>query len=753
MPGVPVPVEPVAEVQPVDIESIQPSEETPDWLKQYSGEINFDEPQSSLFPSQESLSNEASAELMFEPEKPYSSAEPATFEQPLPDQSGLQDIHPSEPKPVIPAASEIQNQDWLNTVINETPATPLDLFKDVEEPRFAPREEMQPDQGDGVSKSTAWVMEPGQHSGFTGPLPDWLQELESDQDAKGSPGGHTGAEEEPIPDLFVSAPANSVSESQPTSQTTDPEPVSMPEVPGLADLGIQPEDLFQSAPAQEDAASSRKEPSLDDLGIHPEDFFTSKPATTEASESQPDWLSGLPSMQEEEKPVPPPPPPQVLEKGSGSTGLMPGITAANQLATQQPPPPAASPNPAVPIGMDSLPDWISAEPGEGETSDSPGDQPGLAPAEMPGWLEALKPVGLVKTALAGSARPPKQSAPTTGSLSSATGPLTGKTPLPVTTTPLGSSPPVVKSETQQQYAAMMEQVLTRGPAPAEQAPKQKKRSRKLLWVIIVALVLIVLLLFAAVGLGFLPLPQLFSAETVSFHRAIESLPSGVPVLVALEYSPAFAGELNPISMATMEHLAQKEANVTFISTQPAGPILAEDLLIQINKIYPSYDISSKTENLGYLSGGSIGLLGFALHPMSAIQNGWDGQPAWSKPALEGITSLDQFSAVLVLSENADISRDWIEQVQPRLGTAPLLIATSAQTGPLLEPYSASGQVKGLVAGISGAVAYENMTGKRSEGSNLWGLYLAGQIVAVLVILLGLILRVTRDRKNQTDRER
>jgi uncharacterized integral membrane protein len=404
------------------------------------------------------------------------------------------------------------------------------------------------------------------------------------------------------------------------------------------------------------------------------------------------------------------------------------------------------------MGMDSLPDWISAEPGEGETSEKSGDQPGLAPAEMPSWLEALKPVGLVKAALAGSARPPKQSAPATGSLSSTTGPLSGKTPLPVTTTPLGPTPPVMKSETQQQYAAMMEQVLTRGPASAEQAPKQKKHSRKLLWVVIVALVLIVLLLFAAVGLGFLPLPQLFSAETVSFHRAIETLPAGVPVLVALEYSPAFAAELHPISTMTMEQLALKEANVTFISTQPSGPILAEELLDQINQKIPSYDLSSKSENLGYLAGGSTGLLGFALHPPGVVRIGWDGQPAWSKPALEGVTSLDQFAAVLVLSENADISRDWIEQVQPRLGTTPLLIATSAQTGPLLEPYSASGQIKGLVAGISGAVAYENMIGTQTEGSNLWGLYLAGQILAVLVILLGLILRVTRDRKNQTGRE-
>jgi ABC-type dipeptide/oligopeptide/nickel transport system permease subunit len=133
--------------------------------------------------------------------------------------------------------------------------------------------------------------------------------------------------------------------------------------------------------------------------------------------------------------------------------------------------------------------------------------------------------------------------------------------------------------------------------------------------------------------------------------------------------------------------------------------------------------------------------------MIAISRGWDGQPLWSKPALAGISNLDQFSSVIVFTESMDSARDWIEQVQPRLGAVPLLVASSAQTWPLLQPYSSSNQVKGLVAGISGGAAYEKILGKSNTGSDLWGLYLVGQFLAVLIILLGVVYRVYHENRS------
>ncbi len=750
--------EQAAEVEQVDIGAIQPSVDTPDWLKQYAGEFKIDDAQRSLFPSQESLSKESTADVEFSPSDSLPSSEPSPVEQFTPDVPGPQDFAPSEPQPVVPAAAEIQNQDWLNTVINETPSTPLDLFKDVEEPRFAAPVEESPPPAAPESKPEAWVMEPGQHSGFTGPLPDWLQELESDSEGKSSTGNQQGTVEEPIPDLFVSAPPAADLNSESVPEFLKPQPEVKPDVPGLNDLGIRTEDLFKSSTSPEEPPMPGKEPSLEDYGILPENIFPANPEETPA-EPQPDWLSGLPNMKDEGTPAPPLsealPEQNINEQTPGVAASMLAVNAVNavsQVAKPQPVRSAAEPSPAVPFGLESLPDWISAERGEGDSADASGDQPAIAQAEMPGWLEALKPVGMAKAAFSGSKPPPAENAPVTGSLKPTTGSLTGKPSTPISA---ATVPPIIpggKSETQKQYAAMMEQVLTRGPAPAAETPKAKKRSKKVVWVVIAALVLILLLILAAVGLGFLPMPRLFSAETVTFYNTVETLPADVPVLVALEYSPAFAAELQPISITTMDQLVAKDARVSFISTQPAGPILAEQLLQQIQTRIPSYDISTKTANLGYLAGGSTGLQGFAIRPAAVIRNGWDGQPAWSKPALNGVSRLDQFAAVIVLSENADLSRDWIEQVQPRMGSVPLLIATSAQTGPLLQPYTASGQIKGLVAGISGAAAYENILGKPSKGSELWGLYLVGQVLAILLIILGLVLRVTRDRRNQSGRE-
>jgi len=215
----------------------------------------------------------------------------------------------------------------------------------------------------------------------------------------------------------------------------------------------------------------------------------------------------------------------------------------------------------------------------------------------------------------------------------------------------------------------------------------------------------------------------------------------------LDYVPAFSAELQPISQTLMDQLVAKEARISFVSTQPSGPFFAEQLLQQVSDRFPGYDLAGKTANMGYLAGGASGLQEFSIHPTVAVLKGWDGQLVWSKPALSGVTDLAKFSSVIVFSDSMDSARNWIEQVQPMLGEVPLLIASSAQTWPQLQPYSASNQVKGLVAGISGGVAYGSILGKNDSGSDLWGLYLFGQILAILTILLGVTIRIYNESKH------
>ncbi len=57
-------------------------------------------------------------------------------------------------------------------------------------------------------------------------------------------------------------------------------------------------------------------------------------------------------------------------------------------------------------------------------------------------------------------------------------------------------------------------------------------------------------------------------------------------------------------------------------------------------------------------------------------------------------------------------RIWVEQLQSQkqidttLAKKPLLVVASAQAGPLLQPYVVSGQVTGMISGISDAAEFE-----------------------------------------------
>ncbi len=84
----------------------------------------------------------------------------------------------------------------------------------------------------------------------------------------------------------------------------------------------------------------------------------------------------------------------------------------------------------------------------------------------------------------------------------------------------------------------------------------------------------------------------------------------------------------------------------------------------------------------------------------------DGQPAWGTGPLQGIQNLSDFAAVIILTDNADTGRNWIEQAGPRLGSTPMVMIISAQAEPMIRPYFDSGQLKGLVSGLSDAKIYE-----------------------------------------------
>jgi hypothetical protein len=99
--------------------------------------------------------------------------------------------------------------------------------------------------------------------------------------------------------------------------------------------------------------------------------------------------------------------------------------------------------------------------------------------------------------------------------------------------------------------------------------------------------------------------------------------------------------------------------------------------------------------------------------------------------------------VVVLTENPNTARAWIEQAGPLLGETPLLMVVSAQIEPVVRPYfeSESQQVNGIVAGLPGGAAYEQMLGRSGLARKYWDAYSLGVSLIALLIVFGAVINV------------
>jgi hypothetical protein len=109
---------------------------------------------------------------------------------------------------------------------------------------------------------------------------------------------------------------------------------------------------------------------------------------------------------------------------------------------------------------------------------------------------------------------------------------------------------------------------------------------------------------------------------------------------------------------------------------------------------------------------------------------------WDAAPLQGIKKLSDFAAVLVLTDNADTGRAWVEQTSLNLDGTPLLMIVSAQVEPMIRPYFDSGQIDGLVNGLADAKIYEGKYNRPGLAQIYWDSYSIGMLVAVLLIVAG-----------------
>ena len=378
---------------------------------------------------------------------------------------------------------------------------------------------------------------------------------------------------------------------------------------------------------------------------------------------------------------------------------------------------------------------------------------GLAPALLPDWLQALRPVEAVlgETPAASEEELQVERA----------GPLAGlRGVLPADRLVIQYRKPPIYSiklrvtEKQQRHIEALSDLIKAEGKPADIKRENLQAPRRLLRLTLALILVLVLLIPLLVSSPSLTPTGLVPGEEVrSFYSQMSLMVPDRPLLVAVDYDAGYLGEMRFAATGVIENLMLKRQRLALVSTVPSGPLLANDLLeraqLKLTQVEPAirqgYALPDRTVTLGYLPGGITSLQEFATFPRRAVFAGLGnvaGEPqnVWGHVVVQDVHRLSDFAGLLLITDRVDTARAWIEQVEPALERRPFLVITSAQVAPMLTPYVDSGQIEAMIWGISGGMAYEQLAGVPPHAAAYWNAYRYGMYVGFAFILSGVLLR-------------
>lgn len=610
-------------------------------------------------------------------------------------------LEPEAPTPAEPEQAQPE-QDWMSRLGGGAEQLPADSPEQTVEsaPDWLSRLGQEAEKPQPAETVEAPAGEPQEEPAASEEnLPDWLEALKSKSTVPEEPAPGSGSD---LPDWLSGTPVAPAETDAAAAPVFSSEPAPARDVPTEVPdwLSQLQSDVKAASDAEEQAEEF--EPAA---GPFPVD---------KSGEPIPDWLSRV-----DQTTPPAASAPALVMSDEGESPVEPN-QAAFSLET---------------------PDWLSKlrPDRSAETQVSPEEEAepeNLETADLPSWVQAMRPVESVISETGPSAPEDAGATEDSGPLAGLRGVLPSNPGLGAMRKPPAYAIKLQVSDNQQRYAAHLEKMVLEEGRARGLTPARLTSNRVWRWIISIILIAAVLLPLVS-GRQFTPDMNLLPSEWSNTSTVLNEFPADAPILLVFDYDPALSGELEASAAPVIDHVLFLGARLALVSTAPTGPALAEQFLESTQPYH--LETGLQYTNLGYLAGGPAGILSFATNPVAAARLTVDGDPAWETPALQGVSKLSDFAAVIILTDNADNGRIWIEQTRTFIGGTPLLMIISAQAEPMIRPYYDSGQIQGMVTGLVGGKTYEQSYAAPGLARRYWDSFGLGALAAEIMIAVGSVL--------------
>ena len=283
--------------------------------------------------------------------------------------------------------------------------------------------------------------------------------------------------------------------------------------------------------------------------------------------------------------------------------------------------------------------------------------------------------------------------------------------------PGGVISPIALSKAQQEQVALLRDMVGTSAQNAEPETSKSRfgRSARVFSLSAVPQLLGSLLILLMISLPFvssdfregdLPPPEFDEDRhgATTAYNLLDNLSLDDYVLVAFEYGPTAAGELDPLADVILRHILAQGSKPVIVSSNPIAMVHARNVIAEIQRSVAVASIELEENRdyflLRYLSGGALGL--------RDLSRNFDSVARFSSKGIATeleFSSLNDMTLIVLIAERAEDIRNWAEQVATETET--YFIAVSGYAAqPLAQPYvDESSEIVGMIVGIRDVYTY------------------------------------------------
>jgi len=255
----------------------------------------------------------------------------------------------------------------------------------------------------------------------------------------------------------------------------------------------------------------------------------------------------------------------------------------------------------------------------------------------------------------------------------------------------------------------------------------------------------------------LRLPEIPSPMVRDVFRAIEELPEGSVLLMAQDYDPPSAGELQPMASAFVRHAAKKHHKMIFMTLWPNGEPLVQSNIDMLLREFPEYEYGRDYVNLGFRPGyeGVIKVIVSDLKTLYA--NDVDGNSLTKLDLTRNMKNIQQVDMIVNVSAGYPGTKEWVQYAATPFGMKMVAGCTGVQA-PIIYPYYPQ-QLTGILGAIKAAAEYEKTVidgypelkenPNATEGLRRMGPQLVAHVLVIATIILGNVIYFIGLRRGDT----